>query len=410
MSAQHDRLELAGQRLERGRVEVRVLGGAVGLLGGVEGVVEALALHVHDDPPEHLDEAAVGVPAEPLVAGQGHEAVQRLLVEAQVEDRVHHPGHRELGAGPDAHEERIRRVPEALAGLRLDLLDRLEDVRPEALGQLLAGREVVVAGLGRDREAGRDRQTRVRHLGQAGALAAEQVAHRRIAFGGAPAPGVDVALGGLVGSVAGGGRRGRHGVGILRTGRRPLAGRVVSALWAPIVPSPLRAHRVAHRLRPPGATARPHASAAGTMLGMTDIAADSVDERVIEPEDERYNARLVRRDDQHASLGYFWVRFDGEPTPFEPGQYMTIGVFVDGKIVQRPYSVASAPATAGDRRLRDVHPPRPGRHVHAAALAAAGRRPDADDRPEGQVRPRARRRPDPPVHLVRAPATRRSSR
>jgi ferredoxin/flavodoxin---NADP+ reductase len=68
---------------------------------------------------------------------------------------------------------------------------------------------------------------------------------------------------------------------------------------------------------------------------------------IVEPEDERYNASLVRRVDQHESLAYFWVKFDGEPTPFEPGQYMTIGVFVDGRIVQRPYSVASPPVTAG---------------------------------------------------------------
>ena len=47
------------------------------------------------------------------------------------------------------------------------------------------------------------------------------------------------------------------------------------------------------------------------------------------------------------SLAYFWVRFDGDPTPFEAGQYMTIGVMVDGKLVQRPYSVASPPAVAG---------------------------------------------------------------
>ena len=33
--------------------------------------------------------------------------------------------------------------------------------------------------------------------------------------------------------------------------------------------------------------------------------------------------------------------------PFEPGQYMTIGLEVDGKILQRPYSVASAPIDAG---------------------------------------------------------------
>ncbi|HEY7590003.1 MAG TPA: FAD-binding oxidoreductase [Candidatus Limnocylindrales bacterium] len=67
----------------------------------------------------------------------------------------------------------------------------------------------------------------------------------------------------------------------------------------------------------------------------------------IDPAAPQYNASLVAREDQHESLASFWVRFDGAPTPFEPGQYMTIGVFVDGKIVQRPYSVASDPAVAG---------------------------------------------------------------
>ncbi len=70
--------------------------------------------------------------------------------------------------------------------------------------------------------------------------------------------------------------------------------------------------------------------------------------RVIATDDERYNASLVRRDGQHESLAYFWVRFDGDPTPFAPGQYMTIGVMVDGRIVQRPYSVASSPRVAGE--------------------------------------------------------------
>ena len=65
---------------------------------------------------------------------------------------------------------------------------------------------------------------------------------------------------------------------------------------------------------------------------MTDVAADT---REVEAEAPQYNARLVRREDMTESLGYFWVRFDGEPTPFEPGQYMTIGVMVDGRIVQR---------------------------------------------------------------------------
>jgi ferredoxin--NADP+ reductase len=71
------------------------------------------------------------------------------------------------------------------------------------------------------------------------------------------------------------------------------------------------------------------------------------DTRVVDVDAAVYNARLVRRIDETESLGYFWVRFDGDPTPFEPGQYMTIGVMVEGKIVQRPYSVASPPALAG---------------------------------------------------------------
>ncbi len=71
------------------------------------------------------------------------------------------------------------------------------------------------------------------------------------------------------------------------------------------------------------------------------------DDRQITAEHEVYNARLVRRVDQNHDLGYFWVKFDGPATPFEPGQYMTIGVFADGKLWQRPYSVASAPSVAG---------------------------------------------------------------
>jgi ferredoxin--NADP+ reductase len=91
--------------------------------------------------------------------------------------------------------------------------------------------------------------------------------------------------------------------------------------------------------------ASPKPGAAGAVASS---AAPAAGPGVIAADDERYNATLVRRVDQHDSLAYFWVRFDEQPTPFEPGQYMTIGVFVDGKIVQRPYSVASAPGVAGD--------------------------------------------------------------
>jgi ferredoxin-NADP reductase len=70
------------------------------------------------------------------------------------------------------------------------------------------------------------------------------------------------------------------------------------------------------------------------------------DERVIDPNAPQYNATLVKRVDLNDDLAYFWVKFEGDATPFESGQYMTTGVFADGKLWQRPYSVASAPAEA----------------------------------------------------------------
>ena len=77
-----------------------------------------------------------------------------------------------------------------------------------------------------------------------------------------------------------------------------------------------------------------------------------LDQRVIEADAPQYNASLVARSDETDSLASFTVKFDGAATPFEPGQYMTIGVFVAGeggalpRIVQRPYSVASDPGVA----------------------------------------------------------------
>src|SRR6476646_2659688 len=85
----------------------------------------------------------------------------------------------------------------------------------------------------------------------------------------------------------------------------------------------------------------------GQAPAMTDPAVAAPAPGTIAREAPQYNARLVRREEETESLAYVWVRFDGEPTPFVAGQYMTIGVMVDERIVQRPYSVASPPAVIG---------------------------------------------------------------
>ena len=72
-----------------------------------------------------------------------------------------------------------------------------------------------------------------------------------------------------------------------------------------------------------------------------------VDERPIAAESAHYNAVLTRRGDLTDALAFFWVAYTGDPVDFAPGQYLTIGVDVNGKLVQRPYSVASSPRDAG---------------------------------------------------------------
>ena len=109
--------------------------------------------------------------------------------------------------------------------------------------QLLAVGEVVVAGLGGDREAGRGRQAGERHLGEARALAAEQVLHRAVAFGGARAPGVDVALGGDVRTVGGCCGSGPSWAGSLagRRARSAAARGRIAGIGVELYAAPLRA-------------------------------------------------------------------------------------------------------------------------------------------------------------------------
>ena len=78
---------------------------------------------------------------------------------------------------------------------------------------------------------------------------------------------------------------------------------------------------------------------------MTELATD---DRPIAATSPLYGATLVRREDLTDSLAFFWVKPDGPFIDFEPGQYLTIGVESNGKLIQRPYSVASSPRARDD--------------------------------------------------------------
>jgi hypothetical protein len=161
--------------------EVGVGGDAGVVLGVGQQVLELLGRHAAHGATVHLDQPPVGVPGGPGVARHDRQRLDRDVVEADVEDRLHHAGHREPGAGADGEQQRVDRVAEGAAHRGLDVPQRGRDLVVQA-GRHRTGAQVLPARLGGHGEPGRDRQAESGHLGEVGALAPEQIGHVTVAF------------------------------------------------------------------------------------------------------------------------------------------------------------------------------------------------------------------------------------
>jgi ferredoxin-NADP reductase len=60
------------------------------------------------------------------------------------------------------------------------------------------------------------------------------------------------------------------------------------------------------------------------------------------------NATLIRRVDLSPSVARFVVRRDGPAAAHLAGQYFALGIWADGRLLQRPYSTASPPTGAAE--------------------------------------------------------------
>ncbi len=171
----HDLLERLDEAGEIFGAQLGVDAECLGLDEVVQGLFEQIAGDVEHDLAEHLDEPSVRVVRETLVLRLLREAFHGLVVETQVQNRVHHSGHRKRRAGPHGDQQRVGGVAERLAHLLLELLARDGHLRHEPGRQFVARRHVRLAGVGADREPRRDGEAEVRHLGEVGALATEQI-------------------------------------------------------------------------------------------------------------------------------------------------------------------------------------------------------------------------------------------
>ena len=170
----HDGLVFLNQILQRLGRNGGVVGHTAGLLRTFEGMLEQRPIDTLHNAAVHLDESAVRVVGEALVVGLSGQAFDALVVQAEVEDGVHHAGHRELGPRAHRNEKRIGRIAEALAHLLFDLGHLRRDLIIET--DRPSTGHVGATSVGRNREAGRDGQPQnARHLREVGALPTQKV-------------------------------------------------------------------------------------------------------------------------------------------------------------------------------------------------------------------------------------------
>ena len=110
-----DFLVLFNDFLQRLGVEIGVELGLLLLLLGVEDFVKSGLRNLQHDVPEHLNQAAVGIRRETWVVAALGESFHASVVQAKIENRVHHSRHGELGAGTHADQQRILALSELLA-------------------------------------------------------------------------------------------------------------------------------------------------------------------------------------------------------------------------------------------------------------------------------------------------------
>ena len=179
------RLELGGKLFQIGGGQFNVELDALLFFHLVDQLLEILLADLHNDVREHLDEPAIAVVNETLELGIGVARDHRgddLVVQTEVQDGVHHTGHRGASARTHRDEQRVLQIPELLAVDLFHDLDVLHDLRHDLVVDLSAVLVVLRARLGRDRETLGNGKTDVGHLRQVRALTAEEVTHVLVAF------------------------------------------------------------------------------------------------------------------------------------------------------------------------------------------------------------------------------------
>ena len=132
---------------------------------GAKPVFEIFLRHVHDDGRIHLHETAIGVVSESFVPRYGGETFDGAVVQAEIENGLHHSRHGAGGTGAHTDEERVFRISEFLFRGAFELGDVVGDLLLQLRRILLAVLVKVIAHFRGDGETGGHGQADLGHLG-----------------------------------------------------------------------------------------------------------------------------------------------------------------------------------------------------------------------------------------------------
>ncbi|CAK7065791.1 MAG: hypothetical protein DELT_03107 [Desulfovibrio sp.] len=164
------------------RIQFRVHLDAFCVFGSLELFFKFFFVDAHNNVGEHLDESPVAVIRPTRIAGLLRHTLNRNVIEAEVQDRVHHTRHGSAGAAAYGYEERIFLVAELLAGNLFRLRHCIINLLHYFVGDLFAVFIVLRASFRRNRKALGNRQTKVGHLCQVCAFAPKKVSHGSVTF------------------------------------------------------------------------------------------------------------------------------------------------------------------------------------------------------------------------------------
>ena len=132
-----DLLVLSTEHLEMIDAKIDVVLHTGVFLDFVEALLEVLVGDALDDIAKHVEKTAVRVVGKARVLRRTGQSFDSVIVEADIQDRVHHSRHTDGSSRADGEEKRILGVAESLAGISLDAFDVASHVVPDFLRQIL---------------------------------------------------------------------------------------------------------------------------------------------------------------------------------------------------------------------------------------------------------------------------------